>query len=131
MKKDNLESINKDSITQPILDPMEEEEEYTNYRKSLIFTHECPACHYAQGMILLGVGFFTALRMQFIWRSLNYKQIMQNSAITLIASSLGIYKFTYAFHVFQVQGKVKKYKDKEAAINKENSHNSNNLNRNI
>ncbi len=94
-------------------DPIDTEDEYTNYRKSLIFFHECAACHYAQGMLLFGVGFFTAIRMQFIWRELNWKQALRYSAVSLIASSMGMYKFSYAYHIFQAQGKIKHMKNKE------------------
>ena len=88
-----------------------DDEEYKNYRNSLIFYHECPACHYAQGMIFFGIGFFSAVRMQFIWSTLNLKQILLYSTISLGASSLGLYKFTYAYHVYTVQGKMKKYRE--------------------
>jgi hypothetical protein len=82
-------------------------QEYDDYRKSLIFIHECPACHYAQAMIFLGCGFFSAVRMQFLWGGLNYKQIFGYSVICLITGSLGIYKMSYAFHIFQAQGRMK------------------------
>jgi hypothetical protein len=94
------------------------EKELEDYRNSLIFTRECPACHYAQGIVFLGVGFFTAIRMQFIWQSLNWKQILGFSSLSIIASSLGVYKFSYAFHIFQLQGRIKKIKDNEKIDNK-------------
>jgi hypothetical protein len=75
------------------------DKEYMDYRKSLMFFHECAACHYAQGMIFFGIGFFAAIRMHFIWQELNWKQVIKYSAIILSTTS----------HVFQAQGKMKKY----------------------
>ncbi len=96
------------------------DQEYEDYRKSLIFYRECPACHYAQGMIFLGIGFFTAVRMQFIWQSLSMKQVTGYSTLSLIMSSLAVYKFTYAYHIFQLQGRIKKYEtDAHIKLNKE------------
>jgi hypothetical protein len=99
------------------------EKEYTDYRNSLMFFHECAACHYAQGMIFLGIGFFAAIRMHFIWQELNWKKVVKYSAIILSTTSFGLYKFSYAFHVFQAQGKMKKYnqlKEEEKRRNENN-----------
>ena len=90
------------------IDPLEEE--YKQYRNSLKFYKECAACHYAQGMVFLGIGFFTAIRMQFVWNSLRRRDVLGYSVLSLIMSSLGLYKFSYAYHVFQAQEKMKKYK---------------------
>lgn len=88
------------------LDPLNKE--YEDYRKSLIFIRECPACHYAQGMVLLGVAFFSAVRMNFLWRSLNWKKTLGYSSLCAVFSAFGFYKISYAYHIFQIQGKVKK-----------------------
>jgi hypothetical protein len=84
------------------------QEQYVEYRKSLIYYKECPACHYVQGMVFLGIGFFTAIRLQFIWASLKWPGIFKYALFSIIFSSIGVYKITYAYHVFQSQGNLRK-----------------------
>ena len=101
--------------------------EYENYRKSLVFYRDCPACHYAQGMVFLGIGLFTAVRMQFLWSSLNRKQILGFGSLSLLMGSIGIYKFSYSLHVFNLQGKIRKYEQlyKNEKLNKYDDSNLN------
>ncbi len=101
----NLDSSN---IVKENIAPLAEE--YRDYRNSLIFYKECAACHYAQGMVFLGLGFFTAIRMQFLWSTLKWRTILGYSMLSIISSSIGLYKFSYAYHIFQAQGKIKQIK---------------------
>jgi hypothetical protein len=82
--------------------------EYDNYRKSLVFIKECPACHYIQGMIFAGISIFTAARMQFIWQSLKWRHILLYTGICLGSSLMATYKVTYAYHVYKIQTSAKK-----------------------
>lgn len=84
------------------------EEEYEEYRKSLIFYRECPACHYIQGTISLGIGFFTIVRLQFLWQSLKWRGKAGYFLIFAVFSAFGFYKISYAYHIFVSQGKMKK-----------------------
>ena len=110
----NINTLEEDKEKNPTnIDNIDDDftqQDYEDYRKSLIFYRECPACHFIQGMIFLGAGFFTAVRMQFIWQSLNWKQISFLCPLSLFMSSLGVYKFTYAYHIFNLQGRVRKFK---------------------
>ncbi len=101
--KDKINKNEEDKIYDP------QEEEYEKYRNSLIFYRECAACHYVQGMVLLGLGFFSAVRLQFLWSSIKIKSVIGYSLFTLIASTLGVYKISYAYHVFQAQGEMIKH----------------------
>lgn len=83
----------------------ESEDEYNDYKKTLMMKKECAACHYIHGLFFLGVGVFTFFRMNFIRQTLNYKQILLYSGVILISSAITLYKFSYAYHIYQIQTK--------------------------
>jgi len=89
------------------------ESEYELYRRSLIVKKECSACHYIQGLLFTGASLFLFTRMKFIWSTLNYKQITIYSIGSTICSLIGLYKFSYAYHIYNIQSKLKN-------INKQN-----------
>jgi hypothetical protein len=93
------------------------EREYEVYRNSLILKKECPACHYIQGILLTGASLFLFTRMKFIWNTLNYKQISTYSLGSLACGVIGFYKFTYAYHIFNVQTEMKNIKKKQLSNN--------------
>lgn len=101
MNNRNIDSLSSNKIL---------ESEYELYRNSLIVKKECSACHYIQGLLFTGASLFLFTRMKFIWSSLNYKQITFYSIGSIACSLIGIYKFTYAYHIYNIQSKIKKIK---------------------
>jgi len=83
------------------------EKEYEIYRSSLIVKKECAACHYLQGLLFTGASLFFFTRMRFIWDTLNYKLITGYSILCITTSLIGLYKFSYAYHIYTVQSNIK------------------------
>ena len=87
------------------------EKEYELYRNSLIVKKECSACHYIQGILFTGASLFFLTRMRFIWDTLNYKHILGYSTVCITSSLIGLNKFSYAYHIYNVQSSIKKLRD--------------------
>ncbi len=89
------------------------EKEYEIYRSSLIVKKECAACHYLQGLLFTGASLFFFTRMRFIWDTLNYKLISGYSILCITTSLIGLYKFSYAYHIYNIQSNIKNIKKPE------------------
>ena len=103
--RDNIENSKKNYL---LVENHPLDDEYKAYRDSLIFYKECPACHYLQGMIFLGISFFSLVRLQFLWNSLKWKSVGAYFFFSIFSGSVGFYKISYSYHIYISQGKVYK-----------------------
>lgn len=81
-------------------------EEYEKYKNYLMVKKECPACHFIQGMIFTGIGFFCFVRMHHFRQTFSKSDFLKLFIIAAPSSSFGVYKFTYANYIFGVQSKI-------------------------
>jgi hypothetical protein len=81
-------------------------EEYEKYKKYLLLRNECPVCHFFQGMIFTGIGFFCFTRAFHFRLTYTKKDIVKMLSIGLPFSLLGIYKFTYVNYIIQMKKRM-------------------------
>ncbi len=81
-------------------------EEYEKYKKYLLLRNECPVCHFIQGMIFTGIGFFCFTRAFHFRSTYTKKDIFKMLSIGLPFSLLGIYKFTYVNYIIQMKKRM-------------------------
>jgi len=81
-------------------------EEYERYKNYLMIKKECPACHFIQGMIFSGIGFFCFIRMHHFRETFSRNDFLKLFAIAAPSLIFGIYKFSYANYIFGVKSKM-------------------------
>ncbi len=81
-------------------------EEYEKYKNYLMIKKECPACHFIQGMIFTGVGFFCLVRMHHFRNTFSRTDFLKMFVIATPSSAFGIYKFSYANYIFGLKNKM-------------------------
>ena len=81
-------------------------EEYEKYKNYLMIKKECPACHFIQGMIFTGIGFFCLVRMHHFRGTFTKRDFLKLFAIAAPSCAFGVYKFSYANYIFGVQSKI-------------------------
>ena len=95
---------NKDNLEEEILN-----EEYEKYKNYLMIKKECPACHFIQGLIFSGIGFFCFARMHHFRSTFVRNDFLKLFLIATPSFGLGIYKFTYANYIFGVKSKMDQF----------------------
>lgn len=78
-------------------------EEYEKYKKYLMIRKECPSCHFIQGLIFSGIGFFCFVRIHHFKSLMTRKDIFRLFSIGSPSIGFGIYKFSYVNYIIGVQ----------------------------